>query len=215
MYLGYFIPLGMDPFGLVEVLTLIMNPDGDSPSPYREYYLNGTVIEYDEEGNYSIIRGPDKQIPAVKFPGVDSWWNRWHYSDRYERNEPPEGKVETYNTIMVDPQWTKQPEAMSVFHDNGEGEPEEKYVHEDGREYVFDGDTKELITDPKYIGTWNYVNTPIPPHDQEDEGLWLSTIEYLWQYLQWSAAGLGHGATDVLPYLIGGNDGCSEEEESE
>lgn len=91
--------------------------------------------------------------------------------------------------------WVPLPKSQAIYHDNGVGEPEYKYVHPDGREAVYDGDTKKLITDPKYAGTYNYV-TPIPfPESAFDIIGWV----------EFGDKGVGHIVTDVIPYLVGGN----------
>ena len=81
---------------------------------------------------------------------------------------------------------------MNKFHDNKKGNPEVKYVHPDGREVVYDGDTCEPVTNPKLKGTYNYVN-PAP---------------WSWNPLKWNmiiTRGVLHGVIDVAPYKIGGN----------
>lgn len=48
-------------------------------------------------------------------------------------------------------------------NDNGVGKPELKFIHPDGREVVFDGGTRQIITSDQYRGTYNYVNpAPVP-----------------------------------------------------
>ena len=49
------------------------------------------------------------------------------------------------------------PADLSVYHDNEIGRPELKYITNDGKEAVFDGDTLQSITAPRYIATYNYV----------------------------------------------------------
>lgn len=82
------------------------------------------------------------------------------------------------------------PESQNAFHDNGFGKPEKKFIHRDGREAVYDGDTGKLITDPDLKGTYNYVNPPKnwPPQTVEDV-----------------VRTLGHGAVDVVPFMLWGN----------
>ncbi len=62
------------------------------------------------------------------------------------------------STPSTTPGWTELPPSQSVFHDNGTGLPERKFIHVDGREAVYDGDTGQVITDPEVAGTYNYVN---------------------------------------------------------
>jgi len=100
----------------------------------------------------------------------------------------------SYDEAINDPNWTKLSESESIFHDNGVGKPELKFIHTNGSEAVFDGDSLTIVTDPKYIGTYNYVN-PRP----------FSSVNGFVDFLDYAASAVGHGAVDVLPYLIGGN----------
>ena len=75
--------------------------------------------------------------------------------------------------------WHLLPPEQSIFHDNGDKYPECKYVNDDGREVVYDGATHQIITDIRYVGTYNFIN----PQKSK----------------------LGHFLVDVLPYLIMGN----------
>lgn len=64
------------------------------------------------------------------------------------------------------------------------GKPEYiKVGQPDGREAVYNSDTKELITDPRYKGTYNYVNP---------EGVF---------------GRIGHAIIDILPYYLFGGQG--------
>ena len=81
---------------------------------------------------------------------------------------------------------TLLPPEQSIFHDNGQGRPEGKYVFDDGREAVYDGDTNQLITDPEYAGTYNYISP-------KKGAPW------------YHPKNIGHGIVDVLPFCIGGN----------
>lgn len=80
---------------------------------------------------------------------------------------------------------------MSKEHDNKKGKKELKYVHPDGREAVFNGDTGEPMLDPKYKATYNYT-TPVP---------WPKNIGEVGEYANKSI--WGHGIKDdYLIYII-------------
>jgi hypothetical protein len=82
----------------------------------------------------------------------------------------------------------------STFHDNEEGKDEMKFIHDDGREVVFDGNTKKIVTDPRYRGTYNYVTpTPMPSSPTDIKGA-----------VSWAIKGSGHIIFDVAPFIIGG-----------
>ncbi|WP_240549183.1 RHS repeat-associated core domain-containing protein [Billgrantia antri] len=116
----------------------------------------------------------------------------WHFAGRACNNIglPDYSEVNAHNS-----EWQLLSPAQSIFHDNGIGLPEQKFIHPDGREVVFDGDTLEIITDPRYVGTYNYVNPAPIPNEWYDVKGWGA----------WAGKGLGHGVLDVLPYALGGN----------
>ena len=95
----------------------------------------------------------------------------FHFGSRDELNGPHPSfeEVSARNS-----EWIKLPKSMSVFHDNGIEEPELKFVHSDGREAVFDGDTLKPILDPKYKGTFNYVVPVLPPENKLGIIAWVS-----------------------------------------
>ena len=115
-----------------------------------------------------------------------------HYEIRDFFNNPIPPVVSTPSTT---PGWTELPPSQSVFHDNGTGLPERKFVHVDGREAVYDGDTGQVVTDPAVAGTYNYVNPGVAPDHWYDVGGWTVFV----------VRGTGHVVVDVLPYLVGGN----------
>ena len=80
-----------------------------------------------------------------------------------------------------------------MFHDNGIGNPEQKFIHDKGREAIYDGDTGGLVTDPDLRGTFNYV----PPEP-------FSFNPLLWD--DYIINNGGHILYDVLPYILLGND---------
>lgn len=116
---------------------------------------------------------------------------RFHFEGREEKNGGPP----TYEELTASgSKWKLLPKAMSVFHDNGIGKPELKFVHPDGREAVVDGDTHEPITDARYMPTFNYVN-PMP----------MDEIHGPVDLVKFAGKNLGHFVADVLPYAVGGN----------
>lgn len=122
-------------------------------------------------------------------------WKRltdWHFEGRRRLNK--EKRIPSFEEIQNNPKWTLLPQAMSVFHDNGKGKPELKFVSTDGREAVFDGDTHELLMDPRFMPTYNYVN---PMKASEVDGVGSAA--------RFVGKNIGHFAADVVPYWIGGN----------
>ena len=52
----------------------------------------------------------------------------------------------------------KLPDYMVDSHNNKVGKLEYKFVHPDGREAIYDGNTGLLVTESKFRGTFNFVN---------------------------------------------------------
>ncbi len=111
-----------------------------------------------------------------------------HFEGRIEKN----GEAPSYEEISdASSGWRLVSPQESVFHDNGIGLPEEKYVHPDGREFVYDGDTHQVITDPRYMGTYNYGT-----YGDFSENTTLN------EYVEDIIGVLEHSFYDVLPYLL-------------
>ncbi|MGQ7246176.1 RHS repeat-associated core domain-containing protein, partial [Halomonas sp. V046] len=123
------------------------------------------------------------------FSGIWRSSTSWHFENRACNNS----NLPTYReAVGRNSQWQKLPESQAIFHDNGIGKPEVKFIHPDGREVIFDGDTHEIVTNDKYIGTYNYVNpAPLP-----------TSIGEIPNFIEKGGA---HLILDVVPYAIGGN----------
>lgn len=152
------------------------------------YVYDGAV-----ELGHGAYAGGQRALTEVSEFGDDVYHSLtdWHFEGRQARNGAPPSDAE-----LADPSagWTQLPAIMSQYHDNHVGAPERKYVNNDGREAVRDGDTGAEVTDPRYMATYNYV-TPMSSNDVHGVG---DVPEFLWR-------GAGHLAADVIPYWIGGN----------
>jgi len=87
-----------------------------------------------------------------------------HYELRDALNSGTEGSPATFEDFKESEDYYKWQQMLgdqAAFHQNG-GAEDLKFIHEDGRELVFDGDTRELMTEDRYMGTYNYVNATIP-----------------------------------------------------
>ena len=113
---------------------------------------------------------------------------KWHFEERIENN----GVHPKYSEVTKEgSEWVLLEPDESVLHDNNTGKPEQKFVHKDGREAVFDGDTLEPITDPNYMATYNYGVYMSLPDD--------ATFE---DYLEYSKGFVEHTVKDVIPYFL-------------
>ncbi|MCX2783662.1 PQQ-binding-like beta-propeller repeat protein [Microbulbifer thermotolerans] len=154
-------------------------------------FANGAVT-----GAFSRALNDEVHSFARKVDGFfKGLWKKatdWHFEGRDARN----GNLPSYEQATgKGSEWDLLPPEQSIFHDNGVGKPELKFIHPDGREAVFDGDTLSLVTDPKYVGTYNYVNPAPVPDKWYDVGGWGA----------YAGKGLGHLVLDVVPYWMGGN----------
>ena len=160
-----------NPTGWVDPLGLDGGPYGLGGGPYSQY---NTIKR--NTANFNIY----KSITA------------WHFEGRVAKN----GIHPTYKEVTAKGSgWRLLPKSQSIFHDDGVGKPELKFVHPDGREAVFNGDCLCPETRPQYMPTYNYVN-PGKVLDKKNDIPGL--IEY-------GSRQLGHGVVDVVPYFIGGN----------
>ncbi len=119
-------------------------------------------------------------------------FSEWHFEHRQSLNT---NLPDNPDEATPDDGWEELPPEMSQYHDNGVGKPERKFINVDGREAVYDGDSGELVTDPEFMGTYNYVNPAKPPKNKLN----------LYGWGRFVCRGLGHFAFDMVPYYIGGN----------
>ncbi|WP_394203376.1 RHS repeat domain-containing protein [Marinagarivorans algicola] len=126
------------------------------------------------------------------FKGLWKKATGWHFEGRAGKN----GNLPSYGQATGEgSQWDLLSPEQSIFHDDGIGKAELKFIHPDGREAVFNGDSLNLVTDSKYLGTYNYVNPAPKPENWYNLGGWGA----------YAGKGLGHVVLDVVPYAIGGN----------
>ena len=112
--------------------------------------------------------------------------------------------TESFDEIMnssreKDGNWTQLDPDMSIYHQNGIGEPELKFICKDGREAVFTKDfskdgSYQLYLDPKYKGTYNYCNSG-------DKPTGITDIKGITNF---AGKGTGHFFADMLPYYLTG-----------
>ena len=144
---------------------------------------------------------------------ISAGWNAityFHFEGRDEKNIISE----SFNDIekssrQTDGNWIELPEEMAMYHQNGIGSPERKFICKEGREAVFSKDDSpngnyQLVTDPRYKGTYNYCNPaslPTLPNgitDFKGIGNCISAS------LQFAVKGAGHFFADMLPYYVMG-----------
>ena len=140
-------------------------------------------------------------VPGAAWHGA----TRWHFEGRMAQNKPYEHL--TLHDITETPQglieWTELAGVQAALHQNG-GATDRKFIHVSGAELVFDGDTGALITDGRYLGTFNYINA-----------LAIKDIKGPVSLGTFVVFGLGHVITDVVPYkVLGGNARGADEDYS-
>ena len=141
-------------------------------------------------------------VDTVKEKAYSFYYNatKWHFEDREKKN----GIHPQYSEVNSEGSgWYLLPPEQSIYHDNGSGNPELKYITDDGREAVFDGDTLKPMTNPEYIATYNYCPLYQLPSDAN-----------VWDYFLVGVSAIGHFFTDMLPYYMTGNSNTREQFES-
>jgi hypothetical protein len=116
----------------------------------------------------------------------------WQYEKRDRRNS----NLPTYDQIYFESGWRVCKEWEAKYHQTNTGALDIKCVNVSGKEVVYDGDEPhDVIDDPRYKGTYNYVNmAPLPKSWKDIKGVVWFGITFI-----------GHGIVDVLPYRLGGN----------
>jgi len=123
----------------------------------------------------------------------------WHFEGRDARNGPAPSQAD----LDGGNGWVKQPDWMAELHQDPNVEGREvKYVNEDGRESIrYPGAGGGEVTDDRYRGTYNYVN-PGNWDQLQNQGQVLGVP--VGGAAEWAARGVGHFATDILPWWLGG-----------
>lgn len=116
-------------------------------------------------GNRSVLDQAKQSAARLKHDAT-----RWYFEDRDAKNKPLPNSMRRADRAGFEmyPQW------QNALHQNEKGEPEVKYVHPDGREVIYDGDTRKVLTDPELKGTFNYANAPAK--DPENLAEWLDFL---------------------------------------
>jgi len=95
----------------------------------------------DELAKYVVGSGYEQVNPTSGLPAFadENSWNSWHFEDRDARNvNLPENADQAGREGSG---WQEYPASQNKYHDNGIGKMERKFVHPDGREAVYDGDS--------------------------------------------------------------------------
>lgn len=133
----------------------------------------------------------------------------FHFEGRDAKNIITESYDEIKKSAESGEDWTLLDDRLSIYHQNGIGEKELKFVCKDGREAVFSKDyssdgSYQLVTDPRYKGTYNYCNPadiPLLPNGVTD----LKGIgDFSTGCLNFAVKGMGHFFADMLPYYLTG-----------
>lgn len=164
------------------------------------------------------LESSDKQnffskIGSAVANGVNIAWERvsyFHFEGRDEKNII----TESYDEILEssrkpDGDWTLLDYNMSIYHQNGIGEAELKFINKDGREAVFtkdfsDDGTYQLYTDPRYKGTYNYCNPCSFPETPKEITNMNEIGNYCAGTMKALGKSVGHFVADMLPYYITG-----------
>ena len=171
-----------------------IDPDGHAWKDVKNWFSN----------TWNKVKKTAKKIvTTVKKKAYSVYYKatKWHFEDRAKKN----GAHPSYSAVNKKISgWNLLHKSQSVYHDNGIGKSELKYITDDGREAVFDGDTLAPVTDPRYIATYNYS----PLYQMPSSGAGVS------DYAKLAGSGIGHFFADMLPYYLTGNSNTREQFES-
>ncbi|MGN0517631.1 MAG: hypothetical protein ACI4II_02775, partial [Acutalibacteraceae bacterium] len=162
----------------------------------KNYYK---VYATDSKGTKQLLNQPY----TVKGVAYTIYYNatKWHFEIREQKN----GAHLTYEEVTApNSGWALLPPEQSIYHDNGVGKPELKFIHPDGREAVFDGDTLKPITEAEFIATYNYS----PLYQVPESG---ATVV---DYAKLAGSAIGHFFADMLPYYATGKSNTREQLEN-
>jgi len=122
--------------------------------------------------------------------GADAGWSLSEWApDRQALNVdlPP-----SMHHAHFDPDWVELEPGQAVFHQDPNVPGQEvKFIHADGREAVY-YPNGSLVRDPRYAGTFNYVNPRPAP----------TALTDIVGALEWAFYGLGHLIPDIAPWAV-------------
>ncbi len=161
-------------------------------SGYLREQVNNDITS--GQGSLLFTNNIEYKNPQIKRTNFMDEFLKFHYYDRNLMNKSIEKF--TFDDIKNNKNCTLLPESQTIYHDNGRGKKELKFVCKYGEshastEVVFDGDTHKRITDSKYIGTFNYVN-PMSFNEVKSYNIDI--------FLERT---YGHIVLDIIPYYIG------------
>lgn len=119
------------------------------------------------DGNHEILRKYDGTLLVVPpFAPVN-------LITRERLRRELNGNLPSYSqAVDVGSPWVRVPDAQAVLHNNGYGAREIKFIHPDGREVIFDGDSLLIEDNFPFWGTFNFKNpvvgAPITDSGQVD-----------------------------------------------
>ena len=192
------------PDGSFAVTTAPESLQDSNALGQQESALGGLACAADGPGLAAGIYGV-KRVSAEAILGLEGvyWYDKatGNASSLEVLGQP--GSFDAYRLLIEGPakraaadnEWFKMFADVASLGDNGEGESEEKWVNEDGREAVFDGGRNgTVMTDPRYVATYNYT----VPRDKDG----LSSPG---DYVDFAERTAGHTVWDVLPWIALGN----------
>lgn len=150
-----------------------------SIDPAREFsdlyrYTTNPIVFIDPDGlkEMELIENP-KNFLEVLYNRRARQYN-FELNVDFEMREARNIKLPPNPELARDEGFVLCPPDEAAFHQNGKGKPELKFIHKDGREVVYDGDTHKIITDPRIRGTFNFGPNPKSvKHYTHDIRLWV------------------------------------------
>lgn len=157
-----------------------------------------TFVEKNKKDIFNLLLENGVRGTLDMTPGGRVFRMSYEYA-HYELRDSLNGKHPTFEEVeSKNSEWILLEPEMSIYHDDGKGARELKYIHPDGREAVFYGGTFEPMMDPRYKGTYNYISPTLMPNGAPDN------LSELVDWFEFFTMGAGHVITDVVPYYLVG-----------
>ena len=138
--------------------------------------------------------------------------NQREYIHFEVRNSANTGLPPFVQDAIHDEAWTELEEDKAVFHqDPNTPGIERKFIHEDGREAVYYQNSGRLVTDPRYRGTYNFVNPAgvisLSPNLEHGIQGAIADVDHFWFDIQpWRSMVYGGTVRGPEPGAVGNSD---------
>ena len=196
----WYVYVGNDPVNYVDAWGLDSEDSGshwltESRQHLDELWDKTESVVNNKVNELSAIASNFKRSVKNTYDNVKQKANELHYNAtkfHYEDRDAKNIDLPEQDGLRPQDRWRQ--DKKDFFHQNG-GERDIKWINDDGREVVYDGDNGQILTD-KFRGTYNYQPVARKPEKWHDVRGWQKVVTSM----------IGHAVMDVVPHLILGTD---------